>query len=156
MTENSIQKDVEQNLSILDEVSKTGFLNGYFRLQQVIDPSLLPSERLRKTLNENLSYEYQDGKKRLANLQLMRGVEARERSLIENFERKKKNGTDAFFGTITLVFLIAITMTFIYDNEAEGGAAAFNVLMTFPFIYVPAYIYTRMRVNKIFRKAHQT
>lgn len=148
-------------LADLVAFSKMGFSTGYFRIDRDIDSAALPSERLRR---QYLEYEAKHGRSTDSYEEIeqrhqyvhdiVAQVETRERDLVEKFKKSKRKGTDAFFGTVVLTFLIAIVATQFFDDEKEAASAALNVLSVLPIIYIPTYIFMKVRAKKLYEKAH--
>lgn len=148
-------------LADLVAFSNMGFSTGYFRIDRDIDSAALPSERLRR---QYLEYEtkygrstdsYEEIENRHNHVQgIVTELEAREQGLIEKFSKNKRKGTDAFFGTVVLTFVIAIIVSQFFVDEQDAASAALNVLSVLPIIYIPTYIFMKVRAKKLYEKAH--
>jgi hypothetical protein len=153
--------DVNKILEHIIAFSKMGFITGYFRIENQIDASALPSVKLRRQFTEDQeknrrstdSYEAIENRK-IYTHQIVENLEAAEKSIVEKFQNDKRKGTDAFFGSVVFMFLLAIIATQLIEDEKNAASVGLNILSVFPLIYIPLYIFMKIRVKRLYDKAH--
>ena len=155
--------DVNKILEHITAFSKMGFVTGYFRLEKQIDSSSLPSVKLRRQFiedqekNGRSTDNYEDIENRkIYTHKIVKDLEAAERSIIDKFQDSKRKGTDAFFGSVVFMFLLAIIATQLIEDENNAASVGLNILSVFPLIYIPLYIFMKIRVKRLYEKAHAT
>lgn len=153
--------DVNKILEDITAFSKIGFVTGYFRLEKQIDASSLPSVKLRRQFIEDQekngrstdSYEEIENRK-IYTREIVENLEVAEKSIIAEFQSSKRKGTDAFFGSVVFIFLLAIIATQLIDDENNAASVGLNILSVFPLVYIPLYIFMKIRVKRLYDKAH--